>query len=53
MGYLNKPKSAVERFLHIGSVSNAVEHMVALRIIAVASVILFLVTLAGMYISHN
>jgi hypothetical protein len=33
--------------------SNVVEHMVALRIIAMAGVILFLVTVVGMYISHN
>jgi len=33
--------------------SNVVEHMVALRIIGIASVILFLVTLVGMYFSHN
>jgi hypothetical protein len=33
--------------------SNVVEHMVALRIIATAGVILFLVTVVGMYISHN
>ena len=33
--------------------SNVVEHMVALRIIATAGVILFLVTLVGMYNSHN
>ncbi len=33
--------------------SNVVEHMVALRIIAIAGVILFLVTVVGMYISHN
>ena len=33
--------------------SNVVEHMVALKIIGVAGVILFLVTLVVMYISHN
>jgi len=33
--------------------SNVVEHMVALKIIAKAGVILFLVALVGMYISHN
>ena len=33
--------------------SNVVEHMVALKIIAMAGVILYLVTLVGMYISHN
>jgi hypothetical protein len=29
------------------------EHLVALKIIAYASVLLFLVTIVGMYISHN
>ena len=33
--------------------SNLIELMVALMIIAIAGVILFLVTLVGMYISHN
>ena len=33
--------------------SNVIEHVVALKIIAIAGVILFLVTLVGMYISHN
>ena len=33
--------------------SNVIEHMVALKIIAIAGVILFLVTVLGMYISHN
>lgn len=33
--------------------SNVPEHMVALKIISIACVILFLVTLVGMYISHN
>jgi hypothetical protein len=29
------------------------DHLVALKIIAYASVLLFLVTIVGMYISHN
>ena len=33
--------------------SNVVEQMVALKIIGIAGVILFLVTVLGMYISHN
>ena len=30
-----------------------VEHLVALKIIAIVSLILLLVTIAGMYVSHN
>ena len=33
--------------------SKTTEHLVALKIIAYASVLLFLVTIVGMYISHN
>ena len=33
--------------------SNVPEHMVALKIISIACVVLFLVTLVGMYFSHN
>ena len=33
--------------------SNVIEHMVALKIKGIAGVILFLVTVLGMYISHN
>ena len=29
------------------------DHLVALKIIAYASVLLFLVTIVGMYVSHN
>ena len=34
-------------------ISKTTEHLVALKIIAYASVLLFLVTIVGMYISHN
>ena len=35
------------------SKSKITDHLVALKIIAYASVLLFLVTLLGMYISHH